>query len=137
MATENPKNTPDMGEQAIALAEQFGRVAGTIQGTAEAWVHRQQLTDQLTRVRDGATEMLKTLEGQSPQGTIRVEAQAGENGTRDSRPQGGRGACPRKTAPQARPHGARREEIGPGDSENAHGGGGQATAQVLRLVLHW
>jgi hypothetical protein len=61
MATPEQKNVSDLGEQAIALAEQLGRIAGTIEGTAEAWLNRQSLTDQLTRVRDGAAEMLESL----------------------------------------------------------------------------
>ncbi len=61
MAIPEQKNASDLSQQAIALAEQLGRIAGTIEGTAEAWLNRQKLTDQLTRVRDGATEMLDTL----------------------------------------------------------------------------
>ena len=58
MATQQQK---DLGAQAIALAEQLGRIAGTIEGTAESWLQRQKLADQLTRVRDSATQMLETL----------------------------------------------------------------------------
>jgi hypothetical protein len=61
MATPEQKNVSDLSAQAIALAEQLGRIAGTIEGTAEAWLNRQSLTDQLTRVRDGAAEMLESL----------------------------------------------------------------------------
>jgi hypothetical protein len=61
MATQEQKNASDLGEQAIALAEQLGRIAGTIEGTAESWLNRQKLADQLTRVRDGATQMLEGL----------------------------------------------------------------------------
>ncbi len=61
MATQEQKNASDLGEQAIALAEQLGRIAGTIEGTAESWMNRQKLADQLTRVRDGATQMLEGL----------------------------------------------------------------------------
>ena len=61
MATQDQKSASDLGKQAIALAEQLGRIAGTIEGTAESWVNRQQLADQLTRVRDGATQMLEGL----------------------------------------------------------------------------
>jgi hypothetical protein len=61
MATPEQKNASDLGAQAIALAEQLGRIAGTIEGTAETWLNRQSLTDQLTRVRDGAAEMLESL----------------------------------------------------------------------------
>jgi hypothetical protein len=63
MPTREQKNATDLGAQAIALAEQLGRVAGTIEGTAETWMNRQALTDQLTRVRDSATQMLEGLTG--------------------------------------------------------------------------
>jgi hypothetical protein len=62
MATREQKNAADLGEQAIALAEQLGRIAGTIEGTAESWLKRERLTEQLTRVRDGATQMLEGLQ---------------------------------------------------------------------------
>ena len=61
MATQDEKRASDLGEQAIALAEQLGRIAGTIEGTAESWMNREKLTDQLARVRDGATQMLDGL----------------------------------------------------------------------------
>jgi hypothetical protein len=61
MATKKRKNMPDLSEQAVALAEQLGRIAGTVEGTAESWMDRQALTDQLTRVRDSATRMLEGL----------------------------------------------------------------------------
>jgi len=61
MATREQKNATDLGEQAIALAEQLGRIAGTIEGTAESLMDRQSLTDQLTRVRDSAAQMLEGL----------------------------------------------------------------------------
>ena len=69
MATQEQKNASDLGEQAIALAEQLGRIAGTIEGTAESWMNRQQLADQLTRVRDGATQMLEGLTAGVAQGS--------------------------------------------------------------------
>ena len=61
MAKREQKNAADLGEQAIALAEQLGRMAGTIEGTAESWINRQALTDQLTLVRDSATRLLAGL----------------------------------------------------------------------------
>src|SRR5688572_9627867 len=61
MATQQQKDASDLGQQGTALAEQLGRIAGTIEGTAEAWLNRQSLMDQLTRVRDGATELLESL----------------------------------------------------------------------------
>ncbi|MEO5741145.1 MAG: hypothetical protein ABIS29_11170 [Vicinamibacterales bacterium] len=58
---QNQKNASDLGEQAIALAEQLGRIAGRLEGTAESWLNQQTLAEQLTRVRDGATQMLEGL----------------------------------------------------------------------------
>jgi hypothetical protein len=63
MATESKAS--DLSTQAIALAEQLGRIAGTVEGTAESWLKNQALTEQLTRVRDGAASMLKSLSSQS------------------------------------------------------------------------
>ena len=59
MATESKSS--DLSEQAMALAEQLGRIAGTVEGTAEAWLKNPGLADQLARVRDGAADMLKSL----------------------------------------------------------------------------
>jgi hypothetical protein len=64
MATQEQKNASDLGAQAIALAEQLGRIAGTVEGTAESWLKRERLAKQLTRVRDGATQMLEGLRRQ-------------------------------------------------------------------------
>jgi hypothetical protein len=63
MATQEQRNASDLGEQAIALAEQLGRITGTIQGTAESLMDRRKLADQLTRVRDAASQMLEGLNG--------------------------------------------------------------------------
>ena len=58
---DQQRNVTDLSEQAIKLAEQLGRIAGSIEGTAEAWLERQQLAEQLARVRDGAESMLGAL----------------------------------------------------------------------------
>ena len=66
MATQDQKSdteTRELNSQALALAEQLGRIAGTLEGTAEAWLNRAAVTDQLTKVRDGATQLLNTLAG--------------------------------------------------------------------------
>jgi hypothetical protein len=54
-------NTSEISSQAVALAEQLGRIAGTIEGTAEKWMDRASLTDQLTAVRDRAAQLLESL----------------------------------------------------------------------------
>jgi hypothetical protein len=61
MSTDQERNATNLSEQAIKLAEQLGRIAGTIEGTAQGWLERQQLAEQLTRVRDGAATMLGAL----------------------------------------------------------------------------
>jgi hypothetical protein len=61
MSTDQERNATNLSEQAIKLAEQLGRIAGAIEGTAEGWLERQQLAEQLTRVRDGAATMLGAL----------------------------------------------------------------------------
>jgi hypothetical protein len=68
MPTQQQKKASSLGEQAIALAEQLGRIAGTIEGTAEAWVNDPSLEKQLMRVRDGAAQMLKSLSNGVSQG---------------------------------------------------------------------
>ena len=78
MAIPEQKSASDLSQQAIALAEQLGRIAGTIEGTAEAWLTRQKLTDQLTRVRDGATQMLDTLTNGAEKGRAAVRRTASD-----------------------------------------------------------
>jgi hypothetical protein len=71
MARQDKKTEPttsELSSQAVALAEQLGRIAGTIEGTAEAWLNRASLTEQLTKVRDGATRLLNTLAGSALRG---------------------------------------------------------------------
>lgn len=68
MATQDQKNAADLGAQAIALAEQLGRIAGTIEGTAESLMNGETLADQLTRVRDGASKMLEGLSAGAERG---------------------------------------------------------------------
>jgi hypothetical protein len=64
MAIQDQKpdtTTRELNSQALALAEQLGRIAGTLEGSAEAWLNRASLTDQLTKIRDGATQLLNSL----------------------------------------------------------------------------
>ena len=100
MATQEQKNAADLGEQAIALAEQLGRMAGTIEGTAESWMDRQKLTDQLTRVRDSATQMLEGLTGAMAEGRKGAKAK-------------GRKAAARRQADPAHAPGKRRRKPAP------------------------
>ena len=103
MATDEQKNAADLGEQAIALAEQLGRIAGTIGGTAESWMQRQKLADQLTRVRDGASQMLEGLTGAAATGRKGAKRKGGKAApaarTRQADPSHAPGKRRRKPAP--------------------------------------
>ena len=128
MATREQKNATDLSEQAIALAEQLGRIAGTIEGTAESWMNRQTLTDQLTRVRDSATQMLEGLTG----GTAKKpESEEQETLARRVRAAGRPRARARQAPPQARADDEGGEEIRSADSEDENRGRGAAAQEDL------
>ena len=56
------QTVPDAVEQkVVALAEQMGRLIGTVQAKAEGWLDPQNMRDQLTRIQDGATDLLAHL----------------------------------------------------------------------------
>ena len=55
-------STVDSVEQrVVALAEQVGRIVGTVQTKAEGWFDRKALSDQFVSVRDSAAEMVRHL----------------------------------------------------------------------------
>ena len=47
----------------VALAEQLGRIVGTVQAKSDGWMDRETLSAQMAGVRDGATDLLKQLSG--------------------------------------------------------------------------
>lgn len=61
MARPQVKQRSNLSKQAMALAEELGRITGTLEGTAKAWVNSPTLAARLARVRDGAAEMLDKL----------------------------------------------------------------------------
>jgi hypothetical protein len=61
-ATRSGTAVPDATEQkVVALAEQMGRLVGTVQAKAEGWLDPQHMRDQLTRIQKGATDLLSHL----------------------------------------------------------------------------
>jgi hypothetical protein len=50
-------------QRVVALAEQLGRLVGTVQAKADGLIDRPALQDQLTRIRDGAAGLLGSLGG--------------------------------------------------------------------------
>jgi len=109
MTTQAQKNASDLGEQAIALAEELGRIAGTIGGTAESWLNRQQLADQLTRVRDSATQMLQGLSAGVAKGRKLVEVR----GAKAKKAKRAPAAAARQAADPAHAPGKRRRKPAP------------------------
>ena len=111
MATQDEKGASDLGDQAIALAEQLGRIVGTIEGTAQSWTGREKLADQLTRVRDGASQLLDGLTAQAERGRsaamsavrkVQPTAAKPAAATRQSDPSRAPGKRRRKPAPSKR-----------------------------------
>jgi hypothetical protein len=48
-------------QRVVALAEQLGRLVGSVQARTDGMFDRQAMNDQLTRIRDGATGLLGQL----------------------------------------------------------------------------
>jgi len=48
----------DIEERLLAFAEQLGFMVGTVQAKTEGWLDRETLTNQISRIRDSATELL-------------------------------------------------------------------------------
>ena len=56
------ESAPDAVQQKfVALAEQMGRLVGTVQARAEGWLDPKYMRDQITRIQDGATDLLSHL----------------------------------------------------------------------------
>jgi len=67
MANKTEKSTADAVEQkVVALAEQMGRLIGTVQARAEGWLDRTTLQNQLTGIRESAAEVLTHLNPRGP-----------------------------------------------------------------------
>jgi hypothetical protein len=56
-----PSATGTVEQRVVAFAEQLGRIVGSVQGKAEGWLDNPTLHDQLTRIRDGAADLLDHL----------------------------------------------------------------------------
>jgi hypothetical protein len=74
-------------QRAMALAEELGRIAGTLHAKAEGWMDRATLAKQIASVRDSAAELLEQVGG----GTTAPHEEPSATPTRQNTP-----------APQAR-----------------------------------
>lgn len=52
-----------MEERVVAFAQQLGRMVGTVERKTTGWLDMAPLSDQLTRIRDGAADLLSHLGG--------------------------------------------------------------------------
>src|SRR5688572_4379783 len=66
--------TDAIERRVVALAEQLGRVVGTLQARADGWMDSPALNQQLTRIRDGASGLLSHLGGTWPKRSSRKTA---------------------------------------------------------------
>lgn len=53
-------------QKVVQLAEQLGRIAGTMKAKTEGWLDPQTLSAQLTSIRDSAADLLSQVTGQEP-----------------------------------------------------------------------
>ena len=112
-ATDAAATVQSAEDRFIALAEQLGRIVGTMQAKAGAFLDRDALTQQIAQVRDGATHLLEQL-GVSPNGTT------SEGG--DSQPPAGSGqASSRRADNRRQPQNTRPAPKGRGRSSAAAG----------------
>ncbi|HZR23472.1 MAG TPA: hypothetical protein VFA59_07800 [Vicinamibacterales bacterium] len=51
----------DIEQRVVAFAEQLGWLVGAAQAKTEGWLEQAQMRDQLTRIRDAASDLLKQL----------------------------------------------------------------------------
>jgi len=67
-----PATSPDtprvdgLEERVLAFAEQLGRIAGTVHAKTAGWMTGDALKKELTRVRDGAADLLQQLTADAP-----------------------------------------------------------------------
>jgi hypothetical protein len=110
MASNPEKWTSDAVEQKVlALAEQMGRMIGTVQAKTEGWLDRSNLEEQLTRIRESAADVLAHL---NPAAASARPVARRASGSSTS---GGSGRA-RRSAAAGRPGGAGKKSSGPGRS---------------------
>jgi len=92
-------------KRVVALAEQLGRLIGTVESKAEGWFDRKALNAQVEQIRDSASALLEDLGGAfesgraaaNPAPTPKPRAASRSGGTVDAP-----GKAHRKPAPTAR-----------------------------------
>ena len=69
----------DMEQKVLALAEEMGRLIGTVQAKAEGLLDPQNMRDQLTRIQEGATDLLAHLGNAVGKSAASAPQSAGRN----------------------------------------------------------
>ena len=67
---------PDIQERVLALAQQLGRLIGTVEQKAKGWVDQDALNKQVTQIRDSANELLDHLGSAIASGRAESAAEA-------------------------------------------------------------
>src|ERR1700692_3767090 len=57
-------------QRLVAFAEQLGRIVGTVQARADGWLERRTLTEELTRIRDGAADLLNHVGSETASASV-------------------------------------------------------------------
>ena len=79
--TKSASPTADAIEQkVVALAEQVGRLIGTVQAKAEGWMEEKSLQDQLTSIRKSAGDLLTQIKGTKPRPAAPARKAGGRSG---------------------------------------------------------
>jgi hypothetical protein len=61
----SPTSDQAVEQKVVQLAEQLGRVIGTVRAKADGWLDRKTLTTQIAGIRDAAADLLKQVAGDS------------------------------------------------------------------------
>ena len=77
-----PMTTNAMEQRVVTFAEQLGRVVETVHAKAEGWMDRERLYQQITRVRDGAADLLEELAGGATKASKEKPATTARGGNR-------------------------------------------------------
>ena len=72
-------------QRLLELAEQLGRIAGTVRARAEGWVDREALARQIASVRDGAAELLEHVADAATKASATFQAAAAPRGNTKGR----------------------------------------------------
>jgi hypothetical protein len=80
MANSTTPTADAVEQKVVALAEQVGRLIGTVQAKAEGWMDGRSLEDQLTSIRESAGDLLAQIKGAKPSQAAPTRKTRGRSG---------------------------------------------------------